>query len=246
MLYPRPINLVSGFVGLQSTLYEPMHPPTAMNKGLLMLLTLAVLSTPVAAETYTISGMATYGDRLPVTLQYVYVECPQGEIDCYEFRGTSAITDAYGEYTLTMDIDEEHDEMTIHLQLMGENFTHLVDIDAHRNASAGHMTQHLQLEQTMASSGFFSGLGCCLLLFGLLFISAVMRTVAGLATPQGRAAFRGQREPTRYPCPVCDKPTAQHLLVKHLIFDHDYEPVDAGETAGLLMRNAWMDEPPRR
>lgn len=239
---PRgPINLVSKMCRCQSRLYEHRGVVCSMNKALAMLFTLAVLSTPAAAETYTITGMATYGDRLPVTLQYVYVDCPQGEIDCYEFRGTSAITDAYGEYTLSMEVDEDHDGMEMHLQLMGENFSHIVDLDAHRNASTGHMTQHLQLQQTMASSGFFNGLGCCLLLFGLVFISAVMRTVAGLATPQGRAAFRGQREPKRYACPDCEAMIAQHLLVRHLIFDHDYEPVDAGETTGALMRATWMN-----
>ena len=238
----RPNNLLRAGLWRESRVYERGVKSTSMNKALAMLFTLAVLSTPAAAETYTIAGFATYDDRLPVTLQYVYVGCPQGEIDCYEFRGTSAITDAYGEYTISMDVDEEHDGMEMQLQLMGENFSHTVNLDAHRNSSTGHMTENLQLQQTMASSGFFSGLGCCLLLFGLVFVSAVMRTVAGLATPQGRAAFRGQHEPKRYPCPDCGAMTAQHLLVRHLIFDHDYEPVDAGETTGALMRKSWMDD----
>lgn len=238
----KPINLVKGNSRWQSRLYERVWMCRIMNKALAVVFTLVVFSTPAAAETYTIAGFATYDDRLPVTLQYVYVGCPQGEIDCYEFRGTSAITDAYGEYTLSMEVGEEHDGMELQLQLMGENFSHTVNLDAHRNSSSGHMTEHLHLQQTMASSGFFSGLGCCLLLFGLVFVSAVMRTVAGLASPQGRAAFRGQRLAKQYPCPDCGAMTAQHLLVRHLIFDHDYEPVDAGETAGSLMRKAWMDE----
>ena len=49
-----------------------------------------------SAETYRISGQATYSDNMPVMLRDVYVECPPGEVDRYQHRGASAITDANG------------------------------------------------------------------------------------------------------------------------------------------------------
>ena len=139
-------------------------------------------------------------------------------------------------------VDEDDDGTEIYLQLRGENFTHVIDLDTFRNTSEGKMTQNLRLSQDGSGSGFFSGLGCCLVLFGLVFMSTLLRTVSGLATPRGRAAFQGYREPERHDCPICSESVAQHNLVKHLIFEHDYDPMDAGEAAGLVMRKSWSKE----
>ena len=68
------------------------------------------------------------------------------------------------------------------------------------------------------------------------------RTVAGLATPKGRMAFQGYKEPPRHACPVCSEQVAQHNLVKHLIFEHDHDPMEAGEAAGKVMRRSWSTE----
>ena len=95
-------------------------------------------------------------------------------------------------------MDEDEDGTEIYLQLRGENFTHVIDLDTFRNTSEGKMTQNLRLSQDSSGSGFFSGLGCCLVLFGLVFMSTLLRTVSGLATPRGRAAFQGYREPERH------------------------------------------------
>jgi hypothetical protein len=130
----------------------------------------------------------------------------------------------------------------IYLQLQGENFSHVIDLDTFRNTPNGRMTHNLQLSATASGSGFFTGVGCCLVLFGLLFMSTLLRTVSGLATPRGRAAFQGYREPERHDCPVCHASIAQHNLVKHLIFEHDYDPMEAGEAAGKVMRKSWSNE----
>ncbi len=212
-------------------------------RALPWLLLLAVVLTPAAsAETYRIGGQATYSDNTPVMLRDVYVECPRGEVDCYHYRGASAITDINGQYMVAIEVDEEDDGVEIYLQLQGENFSHVIDLDTFRNTSQGRMTQNLQLTQDASGSGFFTGLGCCLVLFGLLFMSTLLRTVSGLATPRGRAAFRGYREPDRHNCPVCGESVVQHNLVKHLIFEHDYDPMDAGEAAGKVMRKSWSKE----
>jgi hypothetical protein len=208
-----------------------------------LMLVLAVLALPIAsAETYRISGQATYSDNTPVMLRDVFVECRPGVVDCYQHRGVSGITDVDGMFLLVMEVDEEEDGTEILLQLRGENFSHIIDLDTFRNTSEGRMTQNIRLAQDSSGSGFFGGLGCCLVLFGLVFMSTLLRTVAGLATPKGRLAFQGYKEPNRHDCPVCDESVAQHNLVKHLIFEHDYDPMDAGEAAGRVMRKSWSNE----
>lgn len=212
-------------------------------RALPWLLLLAVMLTPVAsAETYRIGGQATYGDNTPVMLRDVFVECPKGEVDCYQYRGASALTDANGRYLMVIEVAPEDDGVEIYLQLQGENFSHIIDLDTFRNTTDGRMTHHLQLSAEASGSGFFTGVGCCLVLFGLLFMSTLLRTVSSLATPRGRAAFQGYREPARHACPVCHASIAQHNLVKHLIFEHDYDPMEAGEAAGKVMRKSWSKE----
>ena len=72
-----------------------------------------------------------------------------------------------------------------------------------------------------------------------VFISTLLKTVAGLATPKGRAKFSGYREPNYHECPECNESVVQHLLVRHLIIEHDYDPFDAGEATGLVLRKSW-------
>jgi hypothetical protein len=212
-------------------------------RALPWLLLLTVVLTPVAsAETYRIGGQATYSDNTPVMLRDVFIECPRGEVDCYQYRGASALTDANGQYMIAIEVDEKDDGVEIYLQLQGENFSHVIDLDTFRTTPNGRMTHNLQLSATASGSGFFTGIGCCLVLFGLLFMSTLLRTVSGLATPRGRAAFQGYREPDRHECPVCNESVAQHNLVKHLIFEHDYDPMEAGEAAGKVMRKSWSSE----
>ena len=208
----------------------------------LLVVVLACFLPSVSAETYRISGMATYGDNTAVVLQNIEVQCYPGDADCYQYRGATALLDGYGTYMLVLEVEEEDDGTEILLTLRGEQFPHTLDLDTFRNTSDGRMTQFIMLEQTPASSGAFGGAGCCLLLFALVFLSTLMRTISGLATPKGRMAFQGYKEPNRHDCPDCGQSIAQHNLVKHLIFGHDYDPMDAGEAAGRVMRRSWSSE----
>ena len=73
-----------------------------------LVLLVAVLALPMAsAETYRISGQATYSDNTPVMLRDVFVECRPGNVDCYQYRGASAITDAQGCLLYTSDAADE-------------------------------------------------------------------------------------------------------------------------------------------
>jgi|TARA_B100001540_G_C15588789_1_gene543052 hypothetical protein len=204
---------------------------------------LVLLLCPFAsAETYRISGKATYADSTPVSLDYVYVECEVGAYECYQYRGTKAMTDAYGDFTVVIDAGDEEDGIDILLSLRGENFTHIIDLAQHQNSPEGKVYQDLRLNQNPAISGVFMGFGCFIVLFVVAFVSVLLRTGRRLATKEGRLEFVGYRKARQLECPVCKEMIFQHEMVKHLIVDHDIEPVEAGRMTGKVMRKTWSEE----
>ena len=102
--------------------------------------------------------------------------------------------------------------------------------------------QDIQLAQNPPPSGVFMGFGCFLVLFVLVFVSVLLRTGRRLSTAQGRREFAGFRPARMLECPECGESVPQHELVKHLIVDHDFEPVDAGQLTGKVMRRLWSEE----
>ena len=213
-----------------------------MRRILLPLLLIVLFSLNAQAETYRITGKATYADNTPVVLEYVFVECEPGLIDCYQYRGTNSITDTYGDFTLTLEVDAEEDDLDILLSLRGENVTHTIDIAKHQNSNENQVYQNIQLEQNPPPSGVFMGFGCVIVLFTLVFISVVLRTGRRLTTKQGRMEFMGYKQAKTLQCPTCNEMVLQHQLVMHLIVEHDMEPEDAGELTGKVMRRTWSEE----
>ena len=213
-----------------------------MRRALLPLLLIILFSLNAQAETYRISGKATYADNTPVALEYVFVECEPGLIDCYQYRGTKAITDTYGYFTLMLEVDSEEDDLDIQLSLRGENVTHTIDIAKHQNSSENKVYQDIQLEQNPPPSGVFMGFGCVIVLFTLVFISVILRTGRRLSTKQGRMEFMGYKRAKQLQCPSCDEMVSQHELVMHLIVEHDMEAFDAGQLTGKVMRRTWSEE----
>ena len=212
-------------------------------RRVLLALLFAVILLPIAsAETYRISGKATYADGSAVQLDYVSVQCEQSNFDCYQYRGTNVITDAYGDFTIVIDADAGEDDLDILLALRGETFTHTIDISAHENSSENRLYQDLQLAQNPPPSGVFMGFGCFIVLFVLVFVSVLLRTGRRLATPRGRMEFMGYRPARQLECPKCKEPVVQHELVKHLIIEHDLDPLDAGQLTGKVMRRLWSEE----
>ena len=131
-------------------------------RRILVMVILAVFFAPlVSAETYLISGKATYADNTPVPLDYVLIECEAGNTQCYQYRGTKAMTDAYGAFTLMLDADSQEDGLEILLTLRGENFSHIIDIESNQ----GSVTQDIKLSQYPPPSGVFMGFGCAIVLF---------------------------------------------------------------------------------
>ena len=213
-----------------------------MRRVLLALLFAVILLPLASAETYRISGKATYADGSAVQLDYVSVQCEQSNFDCYQYRGTNAITDAYGDFTIVIDADAGEDDLDILLALRGETFTHTIDISAHENSTQSQLYQDIQLAQNPPPSGVFMGFGCFIVLFVLVFVSVLLRTGRRLATPRGRMEFMGYRPARELECPKCKESVVQHELVKHLIIEHDLDPVDAGQLTGKVMRRLWSEE----
>ncbi|MDA8759760.1 hypothetical protein N9M83_05960, partial [Candidatus Poseidonia alphae] len=100
-----------------------------MNKVILMLMTLVVLSSTASAETYRVSGEATYSDNTPVSFHDLTVTCQRGDSECYRYQGSEAMTDAQGSFTLVIDAADEDNGTEILLTLRGEQFSHIIDID---------------------------------------------------------------------------------------------------------------------
>ena len=213
-----------------------------MRRVIIAVLLIVLIAPSAQAETYRITGKATFADSTPVTLDYVYVQCIPGDFACYQYRGAQSITDAYGYYSIVIDVTEDEDEMDILLNLRGENFTHTIDIQAHRDSSNNQMVQDIRLEQNPPPSGVFLGFGCFIVLFTLVFVSVLLRTGRRLSTREGRMQFMGMKQARLLECPTCKQMVAQHEFVMHLIVDHDMEAFEAGELAGRVMRRTWSEE----
>lgn len=212
-------------------------------RRILVIIILTVFFAPVvSAETYLISGKATYADNTPVPLEYVSIECEAGNTQCYQYRGTRAMTDAYGAFTLMLDADAQEDGLEILLTLRGENFSHIIDLDSSQDSNQNSIIQDIKLSQYPPPSGVFMGFGCVVVLFVLVFVSVLLRTGRRLTTKEGRMEFVGYKKARQLKCPECDEMVFQHELIKHLIIDHDFEALDAAEITGKVMRRTWSEE----
>ena len=212
-----------------------------MRRILIPLALVIFFSVTASAETYIITGTATYSDNSQLVLQDISIGCETSESNCRQFQGTTTQTDRYGNFTLAFNVDEEDDGTGILLTVKGEEFPHTIDLDRLR-ASGGSVIQNIRLSEdsTPMGSGFSSA--CCLILFVIMAIYILAKTARMLSTPAGRMEFRGYK-PERYvQCPVCDIPVAHHQLTKHLIVDHDIEMFEAGQMAGKVLRGTWSTE----
>lgn len=213
-----------------------------MRRILVIICLMIIFSPLVSAETYLISGKATYADNSPVPLEYVTVACEEGNYDCYQHRGSSVMTSAYGEFTLMIDVESEDNGLDIFLSLRGENFTHIINLDGLDDSGQKSVSQDIKLAQYPPASGVFMGFGCVIVLFVLVFVSVLLRTGRRLSTNQGRLEFMGYKPAKTLECPLCDEVVAQHELIMHLIVVHDMDPQDAGELTGKVMRKTWSEE----
>lgn len=212
-----------------------------MKRLLIPLILVICFSVSASAETYIITGTATYSDNSQLVLQDISIGCEASENNCRQFQGTTTQTDRYGNFTLAFSIDEEDDGTRILLTVKGEEFPHTIDLDRLR-ASGGSVIQNIRLsgDSTPMGAGFSSA--CCLILFVVMALYILGKTARMLSTPAGRMEFRGYK-PERYvQCPQCNIPLPHHQITKHLILDHDIEMFEAGQMAGKVLRGTWSTE----
>tara|TARA_X000001036_G_C20622698_1_gene783764 strand:- start:197 stop:838 length:642 start_codon:yes stop_codon:yes gene_type:complete len=212
-----------------------------MRRILMPVLLVLFFSVTVSAETYIITGRATYADNSQVQLYDIGIDCEDGENDCLKFRGNTAQTDRYGNYTMVLSVNEEDNGTRILLTLRGEEFVHKIDL-AVLESSQGTITQNLKLSQYPSPAGSGFGSGCCLLLFVIMAVYILAKTARMLSTKQGRLHFRGYKPVKTLECPKCNLVVSQSQLLRHLVVEHDMEITDAGQLTGKTMRKTWSEE----
>ena len=185
--------------------------------------TLIIAMPCVSAESYSISGTATYSNAVPVEIGKIQVECEEFEYDCHTFRGIEATTDRKGEFTITLELDESYDGAEIFLALKGERFSHTIDLDESRSPPSGYVNQDITLQQNSPTAALFTGLACGGAVIAIAFIAALDRKPAPTIS-------RSQQRTTALEivsCPICGEKTESYLLIRHLIVDHEVDPTEA-------------------
>ena len=194
-------------------------------------ITALIIAVPcISAESYSISGTATYSNAVPVEMGKLQVECEEYEYDCHTFRGIEATTDRKGEFTITLELDESYDGAEIFLALKGERFSHTIDLDESRSPPTGSVNQDITLQQDSPPAPLFTGLACGGAVIAIAFIAALDRKPAPTIT-------RSQQRTTALEivsCPICGEKTESYLLIRHLIVDHEVGPTEAAAIAEAL------------
>ncbi len=188
---------------------------------------LALVSSCASAESYSISGTATYSNSVPVEIGKIQVECEEFEYDCHTFRGMETTTDRKGEFTITLELDESYDGAEIFLALKGERFPHTIDLEESRNPPSGSVNQDISLQQGSPPAPLFTGLACGGAVIAIAFIAALDRKPAPTIS-------RAEQRTTALEivsCPICGENTESYLLIRHLIVDHQVDPSEASEIA---------------
>ena len=93
-----------------------------MRRILIPLVLVVFFSLTASAETYIITGTATYSDNSQLVLQDITIDCEPSESQCRQFQGTTTQTDRYGNFTLAFSVDDDDDGTQILLSVKGEEF----------------------------------------------------------------------------------------------------------------------------
>tara|TARA_Y100000589_G_C27123053_1_gene617303 strand:+ start:362 stop:988 length:627 start_codon:yes stop_codon:yes gene_type:complete len=191
---------------------------------------LALVSSCASAESYSISGTATYSNSVPVEIGKIQVECEEFEYDCHTFRGMETTTDRKGEFTITLELDESYDGAEIFLALKGERFPHTIDLEESRSPPSGSVNHDISLQQGSPPAPLFTGLACGGAVIAIAFIAALDRKPAPTIS-------RAEQRTTALEivsCPICGEKTESYLLIRHLIVDHQVDPSEASEIAARI------------
>ena len=187
-----------------------------------LIISILLGSLQVSAETYRIIGTANFSTGPPVTFEEVAIECAEFEYDCHSFRGAVSETNRFGEYEISIEVDDSYDGAELILVLLGESFHHNIDLEDSRSSS-NTVNHDLDLEQKSPPSNVFTGFGCAAIVIFLAFLAAL-----GRPSPRhSRTSKIRTLNPKILHCPVCEGRLEAHLLIRHLIVEHEMQVDEA-------------------
>ena len=191
------------------------------------IIVLALLfSTTVTAENYKMAGEISYSNSPSVQFQKIEIQCAEFEYDCHTFEGISSETDEYGNYEILIEVDDSYDGAELTLTILGESFIHIINLSESRSSITNTVTIDIVLEQNSPPAPVFTGFGCASIIFILAFFRLLLRS------PNYRVANQKiNRNLKIITCPVCKGRLEEHLLIRHLIVEHEFSPSDAAEYA---------------
>ena len=198
--------------------------------SLSFILTIIVSLSPTAsAESYRISGSAIFSNTPPVAMEEVRIECSEFEYDCHTFEGIVSETNRNGIYEIEIELDESYDGAELTLTLLGESFIHIIDLNTSRSSPSNTVIQDIELEQRSPPSPVFTGFACASIVFIIAFFAALVRPTYAEHDKVSRSSLSSEI----VKCPICEGKLEKHLLIRHLIVEHEVFPDEAAEIGRL-------------
>ncbi len=193
-----------------------------MNKLLLVSILLLAFSNIVSAEVYTISGYTTFSDGTPVKNTKIIVECSVNEYNCTSINDM-VMTDLNGEYQIILDINKSYNGKKLSLEILGEYFVHTIELKSQNETQQKPVIQDIQLNQNPPTYPLSFSACCVFLIFSIAFIIAISRTFNRIFNPKEEFII----DRIIVICPICNGNLPNHLLIRHLIVEHDIAASDA-------------------
>ncbi len=205
-------------------------------RGTLISIGLFLLLVPVvAAEDYTVFGTVTTSRNTAVAYEPLQIQCVGSNV-CERNDGLETMTDFAGGYRLTLDVEESDAESTLYILVAGQASILTIDWNSTEGQGERQQNHDIILLGDEGTSSVIGGFACggCFLFF--VFVFVLLRTVRRLLTKDGRNEFLGRRNMPITDCPICGQTMPRHLLIRHLIVDHDIDSFQAGDIVAKHIR----------
>ena len=203
-------------------------------RSVIVILLLAMASPLVSADMYSIYGVVKYPNNTAVQYEDVSIQCEPHAYDCTKFSGEAVMTNFGGIYRLDLPFEAGDEGVILIIVVKGEQFHHQISTQNATEDGGDYRAEfNLTLEQEPPLSALSAGFVCGTIFFILVFANVLVRTGKQLMTPEGRQRFQGRSPMPVTKCQICGGIVRRHLLVRHLIVEHDIPPDDAGALAGL-------------
>ncbi len=195
----------------------------------LLLITILGFSNVVNAEVYRISGHSTFSDGTPVVKTKITIECSINQYNCTSISDT-IVTDNNGKYQFLLEVDKSHDGKELTMIILGEYFTHILLLESQNEEPKGMVIQDIELYQNPPIYPLSFAACCGFSIFSIAFITALFKSYRRITNPQTTSQIKNINITT---CTICDGKLAQHLLIRHLIVEHDIDPSEAANLAKI-------------